>query len=59
MAKKILDKKEIKYEYIDANKSIDLVNEYGVKQAPTLIVIKNNVIDKIVNVSNIKKYLND
>jgi ribonucleoside-triphosphate reductase len=59
MAKKLLDKKEFKYNYIDADENLDLVNEYNVKQAPTLIVVKKGELNKISNVSNIKKYLNE
>ncbi|HOZ53761.1 MAG TPA: ribonucleoside triphosphate reductase [Bacilli bacterium] len=55
LAVSLLDKANIKYEYIYSEDNMDLCKEYNVTQAPTLIQIKNNKINKIVNVSNIKK----
>ncbi len=31
--------------------------KYGVKQAPTLIVVEGPAVQKIVNASNIKRYV--
>ena len=56
MAETILKKAEIEYDKIDADENADLVKEYGIKQAPTLIVITNGEVEKIANVSNIKKF---
>ena len=55
----LLDNKKIKYEFIDAEENIELTKKLGVKQAPTLVVIKNNQQENIVNLSNIKKFLNE
>ena len=44
-------------EYINYTK--ELTKKYGVKQAPTLVVIKDNEVQNIVNLSNIKKYIEE
>ena len=56
MAKAMLEKAHIDYTLIDAEENADLVEKYGVKQAPTLIVIDENGVEKLANASNIKKY---
>lgn len=48
--------KEEQYELIDAEEQPELATEYGVMQAPTLVVVENGRSKKYVNVSNIKKY---
>ncbi len=55
MAVSLLDKAGIKYEYIYSEDNMELCKEYNVTQAPTLVELKNGKINKIVNVSNIKK----
>ncbi len=57
MAKTILDNAGIKYEVVDAEENPDLTMKYGVKQAPTLIVVEGPAVQKIVNASNIKRYV--
>ena len=59
MAKELLKKANIDYEWVDAEENVDLTIEVGVKQAPTLVVFKNNGLDKIVNLSNIKKFVEE
>ena len=54
----ILDKAGVAYEKLLANEHVDLVNDFGVKQAPTLVVIKDGVVSKYAGVSDIKKFLN-
>lgn len=56
IAKNMLEKANIAYETIDAEENEALVREYGVMQAPTLIVASANGVQKLVNASNIKKY---
>lgn len=56
IAKNMLEKANIAYEIIDAEENEALVREYGVMQAPTLIVASANGVQKLVNASNIKKY---
>ena len=58
MAGIFLEKAGIAYEKIYADEHIDLVEKYGIKQAPTLVVTDNGIeIEKAVNLSNIKKYI--
>ncbi len=59
MAEKLLDKAETKFNFVDAEEKVELTKKYGVKQAPTLVVIKNNEVQNIVNLSNIKKYIEE
>ena len=54
----LLDKAGVAYEKLLANEYADLVNEFGVKQAPTLVVVKNGSFEKYTGVSDIKKFLN-
>lgn len=56
MAKAMLEKANIEYEIIDAEEHKDLVEKYGIKQAPTLIVVNEEGVEKLANASNIKKY---
>ncbi len=56
MAKAMLEKANIDYEIIDAEEHKDLVEKYGIKQAPTLVVVNEEGVEKLSNASNIKKY---
>ena len=56
MAAHFLDKAGIAYEKIYADKDADLAKEFDIKQAPTLVNIKNGTAEKIVNLSNIKAF---
>jgi hypothetical protein len=53
-----LDKAGVKYEKLLANEHPDLCADFGVKQAPTLVVVSGGKTQKFVGVSDIKKYLN-
>lgn len=55
-AKKILDKNNIEYKFIDAEEEVELTKNFNVKQAPTLVEIKKGKVTVIANLSNIKKY---
>lgn len=59
VAKTLLDKAKINYEYIDAEDDVNLSKEYEITQAPTLIVNIKGKEKKFANVSNIKKYLEE
>ena len=48
--------KNEKYVVIDAEENMELVQRYGIMQAPTLVVVNGNHFKKYVNASNIKKY---
>ena len=41
---------------IDAEENMELVQRYGIMQAPTLVVVNGDHFKKYVNASNIKKY---
>ena len=56
MAAMFLDKAGIEYKKLLAEENPDLANEYGVTQAPTLIVIDGDKAEKIVNLSNIRAF---
>ena len=55
-AKKLLDKYKVKYSFVDAEENADMTKKFGVKQAPTLVVISKGKAELIPNLSNIKKY---
>ena len=59
MAKKLLEKASIPYEFVDAEEMPDLTKQYGVKKAPTLVVNANGESKLIENVSNIKKFIEE
>ncbi len=44
------------YKTIDAEENPDISREYGVMQAPTLVVVKDGQFKKFANVSNIKRF---
>ena len=52
-----LDKAGFLYEKLLANEYADLATEFGVKQAPTLVVVKDGQVSKYAGVSDIKKFL--
>ena len=52
-----LDKAGVEYTKIYANEQPDFAKELGVKQAPTLVIIKDGQADKFSGVSDIKKHL--
>ncbi len=56
MAKVFLDKAGIPYDTILAEENEEEANLYGIRQAPTLVVVKDGQAEKIVNLSNIRKY---
>lgn len=55
VAKEILGDES--YVLIDAEENAELVQKYGVMQAPTLVVVENHKAKKYVNASNIQKYV--
>ena len=59
MAKKLLEKASIPYEFVDAEEMPDMTKQYGVKKAPTLVVNANGESKLIENVSNIKKFIEE
>ncbi len=56
LAKSILDDAGVSYRVVDAEENSDLVENYKIRQAPTLIVVHDGLISQFANASNIKKY---
>ncbi len=54
-----LDDAEIAYEKVDAEEAADLVEKYGVRQAPTLVVVKDGKAEVYANASNIIGYIDE
>lgn len=59
MAKRFLDEAEISYETIIANEDVEMTTKYEVRQAPTLVVIHNGKAEHYVNVSNIRRFIEE
>ena len=55
-AKRELEKAGLRYQVMDVNEHRDLVDQYGIQQAPTLIVRHGGEVEKLVNASVIKKF---
>ena len=53
----VLDKAGVDYSKLLANENAELTTALGVKQAPTLVVVKNGETQKFTGVSDIKKML--
>ncbi len=54
LAKKYLQ--NVDYTIVDAEENMELAVKYGVRQAPTLVIVAGQSEQKYVNVSNIRKY---
>ena len=57
MAKMLLDKAHIKYQFVDAEENVELTKKFNVKKAPTLIVPAKDGYSSFENASNIKGYI--
>ena len=53
----ILDKAGVRYKALNANEEKQLVEKYGVKQAPTLVLLNGGNVEKYRGVSDIKGWL--
>ena len=49
--------KDEAYQVVDAEENPVLTDAYGIMQAPTLVIVKDGSVQKYVNASNIKKYV--
>ena len=49
--------KDEDYKVVDAEENPELSDAYGIMQAPTLVLVKDGKVEKFVNASNIKKYV--
>lgn len=57
IAKKYLE--GLEYTVVDAQENEAMTREFQVMQAPTLVVIKDGIVNNYVNVSNIKKFVEE
>ena len=53
----LLDKAGVSYTVLNANEEPDLVEKYGVKQAPTLVLVHGESFEKFRGVSDIRGWL--
>jgi len=51
--------KDMEYILVDAEENQELTKRYAVMQAPTLVVVEGDSYKKLVNASNIKKYVDE
>ncbi len=60
MACMFLDKAGLAYEKLYAEENADLAKTYGIKQAPTLVVVRDDgSFECVANVSNIRKFIEE
>lgn len=57
LAKKFLGEVGISYKAIDAEDNAEIAKKYGIKQAPTLVLVNGENTTAIENASNIKKFV--
>ena len=57
IADALLQKANITFEKVDAEENAQLSKEFGIRQAPTLIVMNGEKYDTYTNVSNIKRFI--
>ncbi len=57
IATAMLDRKGVSYEKFLAEENPELVKEFEIRQAPTLVVVSNGEAVKYAGVSNVKRYL--
>jgi ribonucleoside-triphosphate reductase len=53
----LLDRAGISYTALNANEEKELVEKFGVKQAPTLVLVNGGEVEKYRGVSDIKGWL--
>ncbi|MBR5114260.1 MAG: ribonucleoside triphosphate reductase [Oscillospiraceae bacterium] len=58
VAASLLDKAGMTYEKLIAEENLDKVAEFGIKQAPTLVVTDGKTFEKFAGVADIKAFLN-
>ena len=57
MAYGYLDKAGLQYEKINAEENEELARSYGIRQAPTLVVVDGDSLEKFAGAVAIKQYL--
>ena len=59
MVKKALAEAGIIFSTMDASEHRNLVEKYGIRQAPTLVVVTENGVEKFSGLVSIKEYINN
>ncbi|MBR4288538.1 MAG: ribonucleoside triphosphate reductase, partial [Clostridia bacterium] len=57
IATQLLDKANISFQKVMANENVALTEGLGIKQAPTLVSVKDGQMEKFVSVPGVKKYI--
>ena len=57
MAETFLNKAGIAFEKVYADENPEITKKFGVTMAPTLVIVNGGDVQKIGNVSNIRKYI--
>ena len=57
VAESLLKKAEIEYIHLLAEQNKELTEAFGIKQSPTLVVVKDGKTEKFVSVPNVKKFI--
>ncbi len=57
LADAMLARADVSFEKMDAEENEALVNQFGIKQAPTLVVVDGNEAKSYANLSDIRKYV--
>ena len=57
IAKTFLDKANLKYEVIVAENEPMMAQAFDIRQAPTLVIQRGNDIEKLTNLSEIRRYI--
>ena len=59
IAGSLLDKAGVQYKVLDANENPDLVEKFGIMQAPTLVIANGDNFEKVLGVSDIKTWISN
>ena len=54
-AKEVL--KGLNYQVIDAEEQPELAERFGILQAPTLVIVRDGIVQKFSNASNIRRFV--
>ena len=46
-----------RYQIIDAEERPDLAEKFGIMQAPTLVIVRDGIVQKFANASNIRRFV--
>ena len=57
IAGSLLDKAGVEYKTLDANEHPELVEKFGIMQAPTLVIASGDSFEKVLGVSDIKTWI--